>query len=210
MSSGLSSDSAAQSRLASSKRPRRYTPAHKKQQSSRLPRFLFSIAVVAGTTLGALLIGTSEWIWGEFGPITVPQALDNLSGGGEGVPASFYWSIAKLVIAPTVAAFGITIALLFVAASLKKSGKQFWYRFVSAQLTVACVVVAATGVIFIDQSLSIRKWLFHQPMDADIADYYAQPEILQAVAGDKNLVLIFLESMDDAFGNENLVEGKCA
>lgn len=207
MPPGLPSDTATHSRPARNKRPRRYTPAHKKPQSSRLPRFLFNIAVVAGITLGALLVGASEWIWGEFGPITVPQALDNLSGGGEGVPASFYWSIAKLVVAPTAAAFGISIALLVLAASLKKKGKQFWYRFVNAQLTVACVVIAATGTIFIDQSLSIRKWLFHQPMDADIADYYVQPEILQAVAGDKNLVLIFLESMDDAFGDENLVEG---
>ncbi len=184
-------------------------PNPKSKGRFSIGRVLGGIGIMLLAIVGAFFWGGSEWIFREFGPITVPRALDNLSGGeaGSDIPDSFYQSLILWTLIPVVVAVLLTSLVLFGARYFRRHGLVALGRTFLWGGTVVSMVVTCIGVTSLDQALSLRKWFTQQPNRTDIADYYVEPDVTKLPSGDKNLVLIFLEAMDDGLGDPDLVEG---
>lgn len=174
----------------------------------RLGKLISSLVILLLATSGALAFGASKWSLREFGPISVPQALDNLSGSGnEGIPDYYAASLAKWIVFPGVVVFvGACVALL-LSRWLGKHHHIFWSRFILALTLIGSLVSATIGAVYADKAINLVKWLTPRPTHVDIAEYYVEPDVVKPTDGDKNLVVIYLESMDTAFADDSLVEG---
>ncbi|WP_182141799.1 sulfatase-like hydrolase/transferase [Schaalia sp. JY-X169] len=183
------------------------------QEARRLPRALsVSLQVLAWVVvaLSAVAIGLARWTLRTFGSITPDQALLNLRGAGqEGGGGS------ELIVEAVVASAVIPLALV----SLVCGGFYFLRRRVvrrnvnqklsshgfAAALTVLAVAMPVAGAGSIDSALQVRQYIASSDPSLDVGAYYVQPERLEQPSGDKpNLVLIYLESIEDTFQDEGL------
>lgn len=168
--------------------------------------FGYSIIILA-VAVGAVMIGSAFQVIHQFGAISFPQMLMNLPGFGGGeaevAPGLVEEFITRGVIIPLV----IVAALCLVAGfSLVRGAKRGARR--GPVKTVAVLTAVASlgaGYLTLDRSIGFSAYFFGDPQAESLADYYAEPKLDKPIPGDKNLILIYLESMDDAFGDETLV-----
>ncbi|MBK0417664.1 sulfatase-like hydrolase/transferase [Leucobacter sp. CSA1] len=189
--------------------------------------------------LGAVLFGSALWIRQTFGPISVDQMLMHLPGAGggdaEATPEGYLSSFVVQALVIPLAAVGALLSLaLLVRRRPKRDRRSYavpprpsraallWRRIRArhwARPVLAVAACVAGGAVFA-QAVQAPQYVQSITTPMTLEDYYVAPEAGGAVStvGDprsgeerKNLVLIYLESMEDAFSDaelmgENLLE----
>lgn len=165
-------------------------------------------------TAGAVFIGTSLWILGTFGQVSIPQLIMNLpKGGGEGAdgdPALIQSFFVKSLVIPlavvAVAALGYYFIRWFIRARRRRQGSvragQWWQTAIAA---FAAVAVFVGGGWYLTSTVQLQQYIEGVTGSLSMEPYYQAPEVLSAPAHPKNLVVIYLESMDEAFGEADIV-----
>lgn len=182
--------------------------------------------------LGAILFGVTLWIHRTFGAISIDQMLLNLPGaGGAEVTGAETGYIGTFIREAVLLPLGITalaIALFFIIrkawrrtrtladqesrdAARKQSGRQ-WSN---ASIALAAVAVFSIGAISFGKTVSLPQYLHSLTSTLSMADYYVSPDTSARIStahvsdGEEtppNLVLIFLESIEDELANTDLFE----
>lgn len=190
--------------------------------------------VALGAGIGAVLIGVAIWIRRTFGPISVDQMLMHLPGAGgaettgaeSGYISSFVWQAILIPLAIVLAAFLLVKALRRrkrrdYAVPPKRSalGRVFSTGAAGARIhrwtpTALSLATLAVGAAVFVQAVGLPQYIRSLTTDLSMADYFAEPEIdaqqlavTQSATGvPKNLVVIFLESMETSLGDDELFE----
>ena len=178
--------------------------------------------------VGAVALGISLWVRRTFGFISVDQLLTNMpGGGGEGAGGS------GLVVSGLVTGILIPAVVVLLIALLAEWGRRRLLRaaepsrrerriFRASAWTLA-VVVPLTGVAHLGNTIGMRDYVIASVIEATtgqgLQDYYVAPKTdleskvgvatgasAHASAPKPNLILIYLESMEDAFSDEDRFE----
>ena len=182
----------------------------------RFWRALRRISGWLGVLLGGALIGAAIWIRTTFGLITVDQMLTNLSGGGEGVPegylSSFVWQVLVLPAVAILAAYAVARVMRWrVRRNARSRDLRPGRVRLSAGATpkwlpgLAAVSVLCAGAGLFAQTIDLAGYVRSLTTDFSLADYYVAPTVAEN-PDPKNLVVIYLESAENAFGDERYVE----
>lgn len=173
----------------------------------RIGRAFVSLAFI----LGAVFLGFSWWLAAFSGKVTIHQIIINAQGaGGEGaggtdlVLAGIFWiAVVPLTAAPLLL-IGIRKAL---ASDWRMSLPRVAQLGVTAGLVALLVGVPVGGATAISNSLSLPEYVDSLITDHDLGEYYRVPEIEAESEGQPpNLVLVYLESVEDAFSNTTMFE----
>ncbi|WP_336659078.1 LTA synthase family protein [Leucobacter sp. USHLN153] len=168
--------------------------------------------------LAALGFGVGYWVWRTFGPLTIDQLLSNLGGGQEGAGGSglVFRAIVSGVVIPLA-----WVGVLAVVITLVRRTR--WYRsyrearpaagrglgWIAALLSV---VLAVTGVAYLGSIVGAvdyaRALIREATTDFGLERYVAEPEVRPANGADekRNIVIIYLESIENAFSDDELFE----
>lgn len=189
------------------------TSFREKRIGSRTLQFLLWMLLA----IGVFLLLLSHWIFSNFGPITVNQALMNLPGlrdSSSETATNIAPGILNSFLLDVVIALGLIIFALAIV--LYGSGLLLKHRFPArmeqwsvsrwAFLLLASSISLSGGLYYLDAAVSLRIWLFPNRNLPSTDTFYVAPVLEIPAAKDRNLVFIYLESMDDAFGNNSLVE----
>lgn len=164
--------------------------------------------------LGAILAGLGLWVRRMFGVVTVDQLLLNLEGAGETDSGLVWGAVLTGVVLPAL----VVTALILVRVILRQlmEGRRprsaVWWRAGSAALAA---VVLLGGAATAAQAVSFGDYLESSLREAagapDLGDFYVTPKV--AVEPDSardpdppNLVLIYLESVENTFADDGLFE----
>lgn len=165
---------------------------------------LMWLCVLAGT----MLAGLALWVRLRFGRVTVDQFLMHLpvGEGAAGIDLGLAMSaVLAVVVLPTLL---VAMFVVLVSRSRRALLSAGYWR--GKQLVIVRVVALVTAVLvpvwgsaMLGSSISAWQYLRSVTTPYDIADYYAVPESTVA-SGPRNLVVIYLESVEDSFANEEL------
>lgn len=204
------------------------SPAAKPRPGHRLRRLSLNFTHFAAYWLAFVLLAVGHWIARKYGEPTFEQLLYHLQFGAHGLvetdPRLLQSFVRNCVLAPlllallaylfeklTVTAHDIgwratALALLAMtrrgAAGALHLWMTTWYRLFRWRLPVLLVLVGAGYFL-----TKISLWgHIGQLMGEDIlARYYVAPVAVSAPDGPKrNLVLVYAESLEDAYGNPAL------
>lgn len=198
---------------------------------SRLRRVLRAVWVVLGWTLvavGAVLAGAALWIRRTFGAISVDQMLMHLNEGGTGTPDGYLLSFVWQAIVIPLLLFAV---VLLLCVSIWRVSTHRWvqsrrsyraplvskpprriraFRWFSPVLAVAAFTA---GAILLGQTIGAGQFIRSITTPLTMEKYYVVPDpesTASAVALQdgraKNLVIIYLESGEEAFSDESLFE----
>lgn len=190
--------------------------------------FKIVVGVLAwlAVSLGAVLIGSALWIRRTFGAVSVDQLLMNLPGAGgaevTGAETGYVRSfLLEALLIPMIAV--AVVAVLFYLARRRwwapkpvlHESKWAALRFRKLVPGVAAVAVVAIGAsVFLD-TVGAAQYVRSQTTTLTMSDYYVAPDLDGDVAtiqlgevdeAPKNLVFIFLESIEDQMANTELFE----
>lgn len=185
----------------------------------RIAAVLFWLLVLAG----AMLAGLGLWVHLQFGAVTVDQFLLNLPFGGGQVLADQAGPIFSAVL--TVIALPLALVGLFMLLAVRSRRSLVAHGALTrvrvrllrgAALVVAVAVPLWGGAIFAS-SVGLAQYVRSVTTPMDLADYYVAPQV-DAVTGARagaatdtaadaeterrNIVLIYLESIENAFADE--------
>ena len=163
------------------------------------------------TVLGAVLLGASLWVQYEFGGTSVDQALINLQGAGQPGGGG-----ATIVARGVLWGLVVPVACVAAAAGLVHWGraKAEDARILSAGIPLiavgCCAIVPVLGVAKAATVFSFDDYVESVRSTQSVGDYYVVPANRQVArsADDTplNLVLIYLESTEDAFRDTSIFE----
>lgn len=165
--------------------------------------------------LGAVFFATATWILRTFGPVSVPQLIMNLPQPGEGEgaggdPALIRSFFVESIVFPLAATLLAVILYFLVQAYLSKRRgshgmarpRRWWRTTLAGLLSVAILMGGAWNL---SSAVNLRGYIEGVTGSLSMEPYYQEPLVLAGPAYPKNLVVIYLESMDEAFGDEDLV-----
>lgn len=188
--------------------PRPIVEAPAPKQKKRF--FKFAVWGVGGLLLllGLLLFTASSWIESRFGAISVRQMLTFVPGNADvaEIPKGYVRSFAFRVILASVGLTGCVtfVTLLFRRLSRRKNAVKL-ERTAGIAYGVISMSILVVGCWQMASTVNLQGYLRTLNGEYSMADYYVKPEVAQLPSGDLNLVVIYLESMDDAFGNKDLI-----
>lgn len=176
-----------------------------------LSRRVWSLLLSLVFVLGALLLGIARWIATHFGIITIDQVVINLRGaGGEGAGgrALVVGGIVGAVIVPIALAI---LALLAIRHTQRSSWKRALPRLarvgVTAGIVGVFVAVPLAGARAISTTLSLPQYMESLASEQRLEDYYVTPEVIASPEGTpRNLVLIYMESVEDSLSDTSIFE----
>lgn len=192
---------------------------------------IYVAAVILGL-LGAMFFFITRWIDSNFGVITVDQMILNLAGGAEGVNTGDTSLVDSFLVdgllTPVllVAVTAVIVAVVLQVASRlrrRRSAKKVRLEPVeqtlrpgearpprrpgrawrALALTLSIGLVAGTAPALADQ-MSLRQSLAAQTSTDSLSDVYRDPGAATAPETKRNLVTIYLESMEPTFADETL------
>lgn len=149
------------------------------------------------TTLALVLIATAAWIRWEFGPVSFEQIVTNLPiTHGEGVGNNDL--VVRAALACLVAPVGFSL-LAEVARRvwLRRSGTGRGRR---PLVVPALTLAVALGVLL--TVAGVPQFAAAMLDTRSIADYYARPVAASAPQQPRNLITIYLESVENTFADE--------
>ncbi|UOR02226.1 sulfatase-like hydrolase/transferase [Leucobacter allii] len=174
--------------------------------------------------LGAVLFGIGLWVRATFGEISVDQLLSNLRGAGEGAGGAEL--VASGVIAGLVAPILAVLLLAFMVERtrrvLRRHGRFDGRRRTRLRWTaavLACAVPIAGGAVLgatVGAGDYVRAVAREAATGVGLGDYYVAPEVTEpraagiggigaggsrGDAGPRNLVLVYLESVENVFAD---------
>lgn len=169
-------------------------------------RSLTYVLIWAGLTLGIAAAGI-HFYWGT---ISVDQMLLNLvSVEAEGGGGALVWAgILAVGVLPLLITAGIALWLYYRRHRRRQSGdgggdRSPWLmRFVSTVVVAALVIGGSTAF---SSAVGIVDYIQAQNSDYDVRDYYVQPTVTSDL-DKRNLVLIYLESGEATFEDDQLFE----
>lgn len=175
--------------------------------------------------IGAVLISAGIWVRRTFGVISVDQLLMNLPGGeGAGGSSIVVSAVLWILVVPAVT---VALAMLLVEKSrrvLRREEKLNSWRgsVMRGGAAVLSAAVAVTGVMSFGATIGVDDYLESYVREVTVgttmADFYVAPDDVPlvvsagidegqpAVEEPKNLVLIYLESMENAFADDEMFE----
>ncbi len=172
--------------------------------------------------LGTVLLGTAMWVRRTFGKISVEQLLLHLPGaGGAEVTGAETGYLVGFVLQALLLPLAILAAVLFLLNVLKHLKANAgvsparvsfsWVNLLPGALAIA-VFAAGTGVFA--NTVGLAQYVRSQTTTVSMADYYVAPNVEGGAAPahlsqdvvPKNLVFIFLESIEDSMANDQLFE----
>lgn len=157
---------------------------------------------------GFLLSTSAEWIYAHFGIISIAQLTEHAPTDGnlENIPSGFVYSFAAQVILLSFALTLGTFAFIYAIKKITKHSKRPRISFLPGIATtlITVPVLALSGVSFAS-TVGLSDYLETRNSDIKMDDYYQKPELIKPLPADKNIILIYLESMDDAFGDPDLI-----
>lgn len=190
-----------------------------------LPVLRVALVSVVGVllVLGTVLLGTALWVRRTFGKISVEQLLLHIPGAGgaevtgaeTGYLVGFIW---QALILPFAALAGVLFLLNVLRHRAVSSGTTstrvsfHWLNFLPG---VLAVVVFAFGTGVFANTVGLAQYVRSQTTELSMNDYYVAPGLGDEVstarldqnsAEPKNLVFIYLESIEDQMANEQLFE----
>lgn len=195
-------------------------------------RVLWAIAIAGFWLLvlvGLVLAGAGIWVRSAFGRVSVDQALANLDGAGaEGAGGADLvgGAIGMIVVAPLVITLLLVVLVEKSRRELRRAGvlrgRRRWLLRGTA-MALSVLVPLGGGALFGDAT-GVDEYIASVATDADLADFYAEPRVVgprTAVDGAEpagsarggeasrdperpNLVLIYLESVEDDLADERL------
>ncbi|MFT3943969.1 MAG: LTA synthase family protein [Ancrocorticia sp.] len=161
--------------------------------------------------LGAILLASSLWVQNTFGYISFHQLLANMptAGGGEGGngdPEMIRSYFLEAVGLPLLILVALAIFYRVALRQIVKRKPRAWMAHSHALVSTAVsAALFAAGVSSISTTVSLPLYVRGMFTDETLANYYQSPQILSTPDEKKNLVLIYLESMDDAFSREDIM-----
>lgn len=183
---------------------------------NRFMRLSRKFAVWVAVLLGAVFSGAAVWVRMNFGLITVDQMLANLADGGEGVPegyiSSFVANALVLPAAATILAYAVVRLARWRGRQNARSHPTAWgdaKKKVSRPLKwtqgLVAVGMLCVGAGLLAQTIDIAGYVRSLTTDFSLDDYYVAP-VVAGNAEPNNLVVLYLESAETAFGDERYVE----
>ena len=160
------------------------------------------------TLIGAVLLASAAWISRTFGQVSIPQLLMNLPQGGEGEAADGDPALVRSFVMQGLALPLITVLVAAVVYYLVRRKSSIAARHRRSRGLIAAVVAIAVfigGASTFAQTVQLRQYIDGMNGTLSLEPYYRSPTVLAGPSDPKNLVVVYLESMDDAFGNEDLV-----
>jgi len=168
--------------------------------------------------VGAVLAGAALWIRRTFGSISIDQMLLNLPGvGGMGITDTETGYIAGFVAQAVILPLSIVLVIAGIAVAFQgirrfrekhaeivpiRKGPR-WY--VRALPVAVAGVVLVTGVGMLAQTTGVVQYIRSMNSSFTLASYYVVPEV-NAPQTPHNLILIYLESIEDGLGDDELFE----
>lgn len=192
-----------------------------------------AIARVAGVSalwlvagVGAVLMGAAVWIRRTFGDISVNQLLLHLPGAGgaevTGAETGYLFSfICEALFAPLAILAGTAIVWVLLRRVLSKQKTILPRTSLNAKLKPLLHGMVAVAIILVGAGVfanTINIWGYYrsQVSNYEMFEYYVAPDangsissigVTGATSAPKNLVFIFLESIEDQMGNEEYFDG---
>lgn len=157
-------------------------------------------------TVGAVIGFFGRWIVRNFGHITVDQALLNLQGEGEGAGGTFVWSaIWQAVILPIALVFAAWLVIyLFSKRQRRESTAPRRPRTKNVIAALVLIAVPTMGAWSLGSALQIDQYVASHDPSLNLNDYYQAPQVTGTPPEPVNLVLIYLESIEDAFADTSV------
>ncbi len=157
--------------------------------------------VVAGwllATLALILLATAGWIRYRFGEIVFEQFILHLPlGGGEAGNDSLIGEAAVVCILLPLGAIGLALAVRF-RSGWRLTGRL---RLLLPGLALAVSLSTLAGVV------GLPRYAIAQLDGRSFAGYYLTPSAGATPEHPKNLITIYLESMENTFGDPGLFGG---
>ncbi|MBL3699757.1 LTA synthase family protein [Leucobacter luti] len=178
---------------------------------------------------GAVCAGIALWVRRTFGEISIDQLISNLpGGGGEGAGGSGI--VVNAVVTGIVVPLAVVGLFAFlVTKSLRalrehgilRGGRLLAVRILAAALAL---IVPIVGGGFLGATIGVRDYvaaLIHESTTGtSLGDYYVAPEVPPTLNTDaaaagttaatgaqpKNLILIYLESIENTFADDEVFE----
>ena len=174
----------------------------KRSVARRVGTWIGWIAAVLGT----ILYGASIWVLDTFGQISFQQMIANIPGlGGEGGganPAFIQSFIVNAVVIPLAILAGCAlIYFAWIRHTQARSPRNFFARHRRMFAGLSSIGILTVGTFSASSAMGIPSYIRGIVTDVSISDYYKEPVITSTPADPKNLVLIYLESMDKDFGS---------
>lgn len=181
-------------------------PKERTQRSHIIGRLLVSALVI----VGAVFIGASLWITQHFGVVTIDQVMINLHGaGGEGgggtslVISGIVWALLVPIV--------LAIAFLLLTRRITRSEwKRSLPRLGQTGATVVVVLLIASipvaGATTLSHTLSIPQYIESLRSTDDLGEYYVVPSIESEPAETRNLVVIYMESVEQSLTDTSIFE----
>ncbi|MFT4233123.1 MAG: hypothetical protein QM606_10170, partial [Leucobacter sp.] len=164
--------------------------------------------------IGAVLAGTGIWVRRTFGTITVDQLLSNLPGGGEGTGGGTLASVAVVtgLVIPIAAVLAIAVVAECARRQLRRRGALRGWRtgMLRGIALVLAVLVPLGGGAVLGSTIGAREYVEAVVRETTtgegVADYYVAPRGggNDGTEDRRNLVVIYLESIEDAMGDAEL------
>lgn len=210
-------------------------------RSRRAFRVLIALVSWVLIAIGAVLIGAALWVRHTFGDISIDQMLMNLPGAGgvETTNAETLY-IRGFIVEALLIPIGIVAAVFlcwifwvrrrhlnhggpargrFGAARKELAPSSFTMRAVRLAPGGAAVIALFIGIAMFGQSVGAVDYFRASNSSLSMSEYYVVPDASESIAVSsdqevskpKNLVLIFMESIEQEMSNtelfsENLLE----
>lgn len=158
-------------------------------------RLFTSLLKSAAIYFGSALLLGSLWTIITFGPVTIEQFLYHLFLG----PTLLLGPNPVIIILGTVAWVMAPLALtgVFLNFSHKRSNRQKQAPNLLIPLAAVGAGVLTAGFVFDAAGFAER-----QSYSSLVDEYYVAPQVLEKGSGKKNLILIYVESLESTYSNE--------
>ncbi|WP_053354120.1 LTA synthase family protein [Leucobacter musarum] len=186
----------------------------------RLWRGASIVAFWVLAAVSAAFVGIGFWVRRTFGAISIDQLLSNLNGGGEGAGG------AGLVIGGVMTGIVIPLGIVLLVAIFVERRRRRWHR--AAALgerpnlqrpvrwiaALLAVVLPVSGGAYLGAAIGAGDYAqaLYRDLTTDFGfdRYYETPQVSAAPgAGSpepRNLIVIYLESMENTFSDDDLFE----
>lgn len=186
-------------------------PRRVRSTTGRIGRVLAGVLLFTLTWLGMALLIAAAIIHYHWGKVTVVQVLMNLMsmeiGGGGGV---IVWvCILGIGVAPLL----MTIGVLWWPSILRRirrrrstsarhHGPSWFGRSIYGVLVLALIIGGPAAFV---STVQVTDYLEAADSKFDLGDHYVEPSVT-AEGDPRNLLMVYLESGDDALGDDELFE----
>lgn len=163
--------------------------------------------------LGAVLVGLGLWVRRVFGVITIDQLVLNLDGAGAADSGLIWGAVLTGVVLPVLIVTAGMLVRLLVKQLLDDRGIKPNPRLIRGGAIGLVAVLMFGGATTAAQAVSFGAFVESSVREAtgapDLGNYYVAPRVSQdrdAAQARPNLVLIYLESIENTLADEDLFE----